>query len=105
MMAAIWSDGDLRDALIAAGVGGPGGPGSSTDALGHVARYLAAEQGLGRVRPGLDPAQASFALFAIPFTAVLTSRMARSQGVEPQVDMMGALDVVLDGLLPEGDPS
>jgi len=44
--------------------------------LGPLAACLAAEQKLGRLKPGVDPERAAFAIFAIPFAAVMTARMS-----------------------------
>lgn len=90
------TDADLAAALMAA----PSG--SATAAVGPLeplTRYLAAEQRLGRIRTDVDCAAAAFALFAIPFAAVTMDRLARATGASADSDMVGAIDVVLSGIL------
>jgi AcrR family transcriptional regulator len=112
LQACMWSDRELMEQLPAAerargpgagegrdaGVGGgdrrPAGP------LGPLAEYLKAEQALGRIRGDADCERAAFALFAIPFASVMMSRMLPGQPSAEDLDIMGALDIVLGGLLP-----
>lgn len=98
LQAAMSSDAELARSLFAEA------PSPRSDQgivpLKPLAAYLAAEQKLGRVRADADVGNAAFALFAIPFTAVTSARLAHAAGTTAQVDMMGALDVVLEGLEP-----
>ncbi|MBN2839995.1 MAG: TetR/AcrR family transcriptional regulator [Coriobacteriia bacterium] len=97
LQAAMSSDAELAAALFSsAGPARAEMPGVAP--LEPLARYLEAEQKLGRVRADVDVARAAFALFAIPFAAVMTGRMARAAGVPGDVDMVGAVDVVLKGI-------
>ncbi|MBU4556283.1 MAG: TetR/AcrR family transcriptional regulator [Actinobacteria bacterium] len=99
LQAAMSSDAELARSLFSEAPQGEGGAPRITP-LQPLAAYLAAEQKLGRVRADVDAADAAFALFAIPFTAVTSRRLARAAGLTAEVDMMGALDVVLRGLEP-----
>ena len=93
------ADADLASALLSMSSGeAPSGTGP----LQPLARYLEAEQRLGRIRADIDVASAALALFAIPFTAVTFGRLTRAAGTPADVAMAGALDVVLDGILPHG---
>ncbi len=97
LQAAISSDKELAVALFA--TAGPPTAGLPAIApLAPLARYLEAEQKLGRVRADVDATHAAFALFAIPFAAVVTGRMARAAGVPDDVDMVAAVDVLLTGI-------
>jgi AcrR family transcriptional regulator len=97
LQAAMLSDAELAAALFSpTDPARAGMPGAAP--LMPLARYLEAEQKLGRVRADVDVAHAAFALFAIPFAAVVTGRMARAAGVPGDVDMVGAVDVVLNGI-------
>ncbi|PKQ19869.1 MAG: TetR/AcrR family transcriptional regulator [Actinobacteria bacterium HGW-Actinobacteria-6] len=98
LQAAMSSDMQLLEALALPVEGGAGGV--PTTPLVPLAAYLAAEQELGRVKAGIDPERAAFALFAIPFTAVTSARMMRGVTITQSADIMGALDVVLGGLEP-----
>ena len=89
LQASLWSDGALRAAL-----------GTAADPLLPLTVYLEAERALGRVRADVDCGRAAFALFAIPFASVVMSRMVQGQGPAGALDIMGALDIVLEGLLP-----
>lgn len=97
LRAAASTDADLAAALMpapsatAAGTVGP---------LEPLARYLEAEQRLGRVREDADCAAAAFALFAIPFTAVTLDRLARATGWTSETNMVSAIDEMLRGILP-----
>ncbi len=96
MRAAASTDADLAAALTS---------GSSMGPLTPLALYLEAEQRLGRIRPGVDVASAAVALFAVPFTAVTLDRLARAMGSSGEIDMAGAIDVVLGGILPQDEPA
>jgi len=97
LQAALSSDKELAAALFSsADSGNAGMPGIAP--LVPLARYLEAEQKLGRVRADVDATDAAFALFAIPFAAVVTGRVARAAGVPGGVDMVRAVDVVLKGI-------
>ena len=97
LRAAAFSDADLASALVSA----PSDPGMSVvSPLEPLTRYLAAEQGIGRIRINVDCAAAAFALFSIPFTAVTMDRLARATGAAHGSDMVGAIDLVLEGILP-----
>jgi AcrR family transcriptional regulator len=101
LQAAMSSDAELARSLFSeAPPGGRSAPGITP--LKPLSAYLAAEQKLGRVREEVDVEDAAFALFAIPFTAVTSRRLAHAAGTTADVDMMGALDVVLKGLEPSG---
>jgi AcrR family transcriptional regulator len=99
LRAAVTSDAELASAL-AAGAASDEELSSGLGPVAPLARYLEAEQRLGRVRSDVDPACAAFALFAIPFTAVTIGRLARAAGLEGSIDMAGAVDTVLSGILP-----
>jgi AcrR family transcriptional regulator len=108
LQASMWSDRELMEQLPASertggdGVGeGAGGAGRPTGTLGPLAEYLRAEQALGRIRGEVDCERAAFALFAIPFASVMMSRMSPGQLPADDLDIMGALDIVLEGLLPQ----
>jgi AcrR family transcriptional regulator len=104
LQASMWSDKELMEQLpgsertgadgVGAAAGRPAGP------LGPLAEYLKAEQALGRIRGEVDCERAAFALFAIPFASVMMSRMSPRQLPVDDLDVMGALDIVLEGLLP-----
>lgn len=98
LQAAMSSDAELARALFSGESSPPGVRGIAP--LEPLAAYLAAEQRLGRVRADVRVEHAAFALFAIPFTAVTSARLAKAAGTKADVDMMGALDVVLEGLEP-----
>jgi AcrR family transcriptional regulator len=108
LRASMWSDKELMEQLSASertgadGVGEGAGPGAGQPAepLGPLAEYLRAEQALGRIRGEVDCERAAFALFAIPFASVMMSRLAPGQLPAEDLDIMGALDIVLGGLLP-----
>jgi hypothetical protein len=95
----MWSDKELMEALAASERSGEGA-GQPADPLMPLARYLKAEQELGRIRDGVDCERAAFALFAIPFASVMMSRMSQGQSSAKDLDIMAALDIVLGGLLP-----
>jgi len=101
--ASMWSDAELAEALgtskRAAEVSAAGPP---SDPLLPLTRYLEAEQELGRIRDDVDCERAAFALFAIPFASVTLNRALRGQMPTRDLDMMTSLDVVLEGLLPQG---
>jgi len=97
LQAALSSDKELATALFSSADSGKAGTGGIAP-LVPLARYLEAEQKLGRVRADVDAMHAAFALFAIPFAAVVTGRMARAAGVPGDVDMVRAVDVVLKGI-------
>jgi AcrR family transcriptional regulator len=98
--AAASSDAELAAALFSESPLADGGNPIMTP-LEPLARYLAAEQALGRVRGDIDVAHAAFALFAIPFAGVTTNRLARTAGKRNGVDMAGALEFVLRSVVPE----
>jgi AcrR family transcriptional regulator len=116
LQASMWSDKELMEQLPAsersggpgagegrdAGTGGGegGGEGRPAGPLGPLAEYLKAEQALGRIRGDADCERAAFALFAIPFASVMMSRLSSGQVFAEDLDIMGALDIVLEGLLP-----
>lgn len=97
LRAAASTDADLAAALLpspsADVTGGAVGP------LDPLARYLRAEQRLGRIGADVDCNAAAFALFAIPFTAVTMDRLAAATGLPRTSDMAGAVDEVLRGIL------
>jgi len=96
LRAAASTDADLAVALM------PATSDSASAAVGPLdplARYLEAEKRLGRIRTDVDCASAAFALFAIPFAAVTMDRLARATGASVGNDMVGAVDVVLRGIL------
>jgi len=96
LRAAASTDADLAAALVAT----PSGP--ATAAVGPLeplTRYLEAERRLGRIRADVDCSSAAFALFAIPFAAVTMDRLARATGASVDSDMVGAINVVLQGIL------
>jgi AcrR family transcriptional regulator len=99
LQAAMSSDAELARSLFSEAPQGEGGTAGITP-LKPLAAYLAAEQKLGRVRADVDVEDAAFALFAIPFTAVTSGRLAHAAGMIAEIDMMGALDVVLRALEP-----
>lgn len=99
LQAAASSDAELAAALFS----GPqpaaeGMPGLAP--LEPIARYLAAEQALGRVHRDVNVGDAALALFAIPFTAVTIGRIASAAGAHSGVDMAGAVEVVLRSVDP-----
>lgn len=97
LRAAASTDADLAAALAPAA--SASATGAAIGPLDPLARYLEAEQRLGRVRADVDCAAAAFALFAIPFAAVTMDRLARATGMAPASDMTGAIDEVLRGIL------
>jgi AcrR family transcriptional regulator len=97
LQASAWSDSELGAVLSASA---PEGAARSAGPVLPLAAYLAAEQELGRIRADVDVERAAFALFAIPFASAMTARMARASGREADMDIMGAVDVVLRGLEP-----
>jgi AcrR family transcriptional regulator len=107
LQASMWSDKELMEQLPASerprggdDAGAGGGGGRPADPLGPLAEYLKAEQALGRIGSEVDCERAAFALFAIPFASVMMSRMLPVQPSAEDLDIMGALDIVLGGLLP-----
>ena len=98
LRAAASTDADLAAALGSTSAGGAAA--MSVGPLAPLARYLEAEKRLGRVRSDVDATSAALALFAIPFAAVTLGRLARRAGAAGDVDMIGAVDVVLAGVLP-----
>lgn len=99
LQAAMSSDAELARSLFSEAPPGEGSAPGITP-LKPLSAYLAAEQKLGRVRADVNIEDAAFALFAIPFTAVTSRRLAHAAGTTADADMMGALDVVLKGLEP-----
>lgn len=99
LRAAAATDADLAAALVSAS-DDPRVPGVGP--LQPLARYLEAEQQLGRLRADVDVEAAAFALFAIPFAAVSMMRLSRAAGGQDAIDMTAAVDVVLSGILPPG---
>jgi len=97
LRAAASTDADLAAALV------PTPSGSAMAAavgpLEPLTRYLEAEQQLGRIRADVDCSSAAFALFAIPFAAVTMDRLARARGASVGSDTVGAVDVVLRGIV------
>jgi AcrR family transcriptional regulator len=102
LQASMWSDQELMQALGASERSGDDGAGAGqrADPLLPLAEYLKAEQALGRIRGDADCERAAFALFAIPFASVMMSRMSPGQVPAQDLDIMGGLDIVLEGLLP-----
>ena len=100
LQASMWSDQELMEALAASKRSGDESAGRPADPLMPLAKYLKAEQELGRIRDGVDCERAALALFAIPFASVMMSRMSQGQSSAEDLDIMGALDIVLEGLLP-----
>ncbi len=96
LQASVWSDEELAK-MLAASMDAVRVP---AQVLRPLAAYLAAEKELGRIRGDVDCERAAFALFAIPFAAVMTSRMSRSAGAAQDLDIMGSIDVLLSGILP-----
>jgi AcrR family transcriptional regulator len=70
--------------------GGAGGP---PDAL---TEYLAAEQALGRIRPDIDPAQASYLLLVLLFGLTAAPQARHHPGATAGIDV--AVTLVIDGL-------
>lgn len=97
LRAAAATDADLAAAL---GSTSGGAAAVSVGPLEPLARYLEAERELGRIRADVDVESAALALFAIPFAAVTLGRLARAAGAPADIDMVGAVDVVLTGVLP-----
>lgn len=96
----MWSDAELIEAVREAGPAGSGEPGQPADPLLPLTMYLHAEQELGRVRDDVDCERAAFALFAVPFASVVLSRAPRDSAPVKDLDIMGAIEVVLHGVLP-----
>lgn len=88
------------DLAAALGSTSGGAAAVSVGPLEPLARYLEAERELGRIRADVDVESAALALFAIPFAAVTLGRLARAAGAAADIDMVGAVDVVLAGILP-----
>lgn len=107
LQASMWSDTELMKALANSGragddSGGAGaGAGQPADPLLPLSQYLRAEQKLGRINAEVDCERAAFALFAIPFASVVLSRATGGHSPGEDPDIMGAIDVILDGLLPD----
>lgn len=97
LRAAASTDADLAAALVPAP--SATATGATVGPLDPLARYLEAEQRLGRVGSDVDCVAAAFALFAIPFTAVTLDRLARASGRAGASTMAGAIDEVLRGIL------
>lgn len=97
LRAAAFTDADLAAALVSAP--SANATGAAMGPLDPLARYLEAEQRLGRIRSDVDCTAAAFALFAIPFAAVTMDRIARATGLPGGSDMVGAVDEVLRGML------
>lgn len=97
LRAAATTDADLAAALVPAP--SAGATGATVGPLEPLARYLEAEQRLGRIGGGVDCAAAAFALFAIPFAAVTLDRLARATGMASESNMVAAIDEVLRGIL------
>jgi AcrR family transcriptional regulator len=74
----------------------PGGPPPGPPQ--HIAAYLEAEQGLGRVRADADPARAALVIIATLFGLAVMPVADPSRTGEDLLD--GALDVILLGLSP-----
>lgn len=98
LRAAMSSDSDLAAVLLAPDGDAEGSAGAGIGPVAPLARYLEAEQRLGRVRADVDVRHAAFALFAIPFAAVVTGRVTSAAGAAGEVDMVGAIGVVLHGI-------
>jgi AcrR family transcriptional regulator len=99
LAASVSSDSELTSALAA--LGGKGTMSEmAASPLGPLAAYLEAEQKLGRVKPDIDTERAAFAIFSIPLATVTMARMEPGTGVVSADDIMGTLDVVLEGLEP-----
>lgn len=96
LRAAASTDADLAAALMPAP--STSVTGVTVGPLDPLARYLEAEQRLGRIRSDVDCAAAAFALFAIPFAAVTMDRLARATGLPSVSNMVGAVDEVLRGI-------
>lgn len=97
LRAAATTDADLAAALVPAP--SAGATGTTVGPLDPLARYLEAEQRLGRIGGDVDCAAAAFALFAIPFAAVTLDRLARATGMASESNMVAAIDEVLRGIL------
>jgi AcrR family transcriptional regulator len=100
LQASVWSDAELMEALKTSAPTHDDSQARPADAWLPLTAYLEAEQALGRVRADIDCEKAAFALFAVPLAAVVLSRTSRSKSPEAELDIMGAVDVVLGGLLP-----
>ncbi|MRS11794.1 MAG: TetR/AcrR family transcriptional regulator [Actinobacteria bacterium] len=97
LRAAASTDADLAVALVSARSASAAG--TAVGPLEPLTHYLEAEQRLGRIRVDVDCASAAFALFAIPFAAVTMNRLARATGASADNYMVGAVDIVLRGIL------
>ena len=97
LRAAASTDADLAAALVPAP--SISATGATLGPLDSLARYLEAEQRLGRIRSDVDCTAAAFALFAIPFAAVTVDRLARATGLPGVTNMVGAVGEVLRGIL------
>lgn len=98
LQASVWSDAELMEAVNTAA--GDEVMARPAEPWLPLTEYLKAEQALGRIRADVDCEKAALALFAVPFAAVVLSRTSRTQSRAEDLDIMGAVDVVLDGLLP-----
>lgn len=70
--------------------------------LAATAAYLAAEQGLGRVRPDVDPGEAAALVVAVPFAQGVSRTLGAASGRmgHPPVPI-GVVDILARGLAPE----
>ena len=100
LQASMWSDAELMGALATSGRGDSDSSGRAPGPLLPLSQYLKAEQGLGRIDADVDCERAAFALFAIPFASVVLSRTPRDSAPAKDLDIMGAIEVVLQGILP-----
>ena len=98
LQASAWSDADLMHAL-AVPEDGSGRAEQVVSPLEPLSLYIRAEQELGRIRKDADADRAAFAIFSIPFAAVMMSRMTGATRAEEGLKIMETLDVVLGGLL------
>jgi hypothetical protein len=73
-----------------------------------VAKYIAAEQRLGRIRSDIDPAQAAAVVVSIPFASGMESALWANFGPDRTVERSedfplpggDALDILAKGLAP-----
>jgi len=98
LQASAWSDADLMHAL-AVPEDGSGRAEQVVSPLEPLSLYIRAEQELGRIRKDADADRAAFAIFSIPFAAVMMSRMTGATRAKEGLKIMETLDVVLGGLL------
>ena len=112
LMASIWADPDLAKSFAAhVGENGPEGF-ERPEPVPLVAEYVRAEQGLGRIRADVDPIEAAAVIVSIPFVSGMERALKVSfttQGNLPDTEdfpspKAGALDILMRGLAPLGNP-